>query len=130
MAFAITNKAQISPVAPGQAGVLHIEQADQVVAGTLVDTGVAGLKFIRVRGLVKSGLGNGNSVLYKVKVDNDGALASPETVGQTAGLIWITNDTNLTFEVYGWSETGFRYVQIVGTNSGGTAVADYMIDVW
>lgn len=130
MAFAITNKAQMNPAAPGQPGVLHYELADQAAAGTLTDTGIAGLKFIRVRGLMKSGITNGENVLFKVKVDDNGALASPETVAQTAGLLWITGDTNLTFEVNGWSQTGFRYFKIVGTDSAGASVTDFIVDCW
>jgi hypothetical protein len=130
MAFAITNKAQMNLNAPGQPGALHYELADQVAAGTLTDTGIAGAKFIRVRLQVKSGLGNTNTFQFQVRVDDNAALASPEVAASSPVLTFATNDTLLNTEVYGWSETGFRYFQIVGVNSGGTAVYDAIVDVW
>lgn len=131
MAFALTNGAPFPVNAvPVKTTAQHFELADQGAAGTLTDTAVAGYKFIRVRLVIKSGLGNGNSFTFRVKVDNAAALASPEVVAFSPTMAFATNDTYLSCEVYGASETGFRYFQIVGTDSGGTAVYDAFVDVW
>ena len=130
MAFAIVNKSQQNINAPGQPGVLHYELADQGAAGTETNTGVVGLKFIRVRLMVKSGLANTNSFAFQVAVDNNASMASPEKVAYQPAMVFVTNDTNLCTEVIGWSQTGFQYFKIVGTDSGGTAVYDAIVDVW
>lgn len=131
MAFAMTNKAQINYNAPGQgAAKLHYELADQVAAGTLTDTAIAGLKFARVRIVVKSGMANGNTILWMLRVDNAEALGSPELVYTSPTYTFVTNDTNLTHEFVAFSETGFRAFKLTATESGGTAVFDVMVDLW
>lgn len=131
MAFSLTNSAPFPLNAPPmKSSAQHFELADQGAAGTLTDTGVVGLKFIRVRLVVKSGLGNGNSFSYVVKVDDAAALASPEQVAYQMVMTFATNDTLLCSEVYGVSQTGFRYFKIIGSDSGGTAVYDAYVDVW
>ena len=130
MAFAITNKSQINPTASGQAGVLHYELADQVAAGTETDIADAGCKFIRVRLMVKSGMTNGHTFKFCVAVDNDDTMATPERIAFSPLMSFVTNDTYLTCEVFGWSETGFTTFRIIGTNGSGTAVYDALVDVW
>ena len=131
MAFSLTNFKNFSPDAEEvRTAVQHFELADQVAAGTLTDTTVAGWQFIRVRLVVKSGLANTNSFSFQVAVDNDAALASPEKVAFQPAMVFVTNDTTLNTEVYGVSQTGFRYFKIIGTDSGGTAVYDAIVDVW
>lgn len=130
MAFAITNKTPFPTNAPGQPGVLHYELADQVAAGTLTDTAIDGLKFIRVRLVVKSGMTDGQTFTYRVKVDNAANLGTPEVVAWSPTLTFATDDALLEHTVYGISQTGFRAFRIIGTNVGGTAVYDAYVDVW
>jgi hypothetical protein len=130
MAFAITNKAQFNVNAPGQPGVFHVELADAVAAGTLTDTGVVGNKFIRVRFKIKSGMTNGHTFTLNAMVDDTAALASPELAGCSPLITFVTNDTTLNCEFYGWSDTGFRWFQLIGVNGSGTAVYDAIVDVW
>lgn len=130
MAFTLVNKTPFPTAAVGEAGVLHYELADQGATGDLKDTGIADCKFIRVRLVVKSGMGNTNTFTFRVKVDNTAALASPEVVAWSPTMTFVTNDTLLSIELYGASQTGFRYFQILGTDSGGTAVYDAYVDVY
>ena len=130
MAFELTNKAQFDRRAPGQPGVLHYELADQDASGTLTDTGVAGCKFIRARIMVKSGLSSTNTAAFSIAVDNAAGGTSPERVAWADEAAFVTGDTNLTFDLWGWSNTGFRAFKITGTDSGGTMAYDAIVDVW
>ncbi len=128
MAFAITNKAMLPTESP--AVKFRAELADDGATGVVTDMGVAGLKHLRVRLMIKSGMSNTNTFLFNVRVDTVIGMSSPEMVINVPAVTFVTNDTNITFDVYGWSETGFQYVQINGTDSGGTAVYDAIVDAW
>jgi hypothetical protein len=130
MAFEITNKTFAPTQAPGASGLLHYELYDEVAAGTLTDTGIAGLKHIRVRLMLKSGLTSTNTFKFRVVVDDAAAMGTPECVAYGQLKTFVTGDTYLTWDVYGWSQTGFRAFRILGTNSGGTAVYDAIVDCW
>jgi len=129
MAFALTNKSQLNPSAPGQPGVLHYEFADQT-AISAQNTGVAGLKFIRVRILIKSGMANTNTALFAVRVGTSTAVTGPELVALSPTYTFVTNDTNLTWEGYGYSQTGYQSFKIDVTNGTGTASFDAIVDCW
>ena len=129
MAFALTNKSQISPNAPGQGGAFHVELADQT-AVSAQNTAIVGLKFIRVRVMIKSGMANTNTALFVVRVGTGAAVTGPEIVAVSPTYTWLTGDTNLTWEGYGYSQTGFQSFKIDVTNGTGTASFDVMVDCW
>ena len=128
MAFALTNKAFSSPpIACTYIG----ELADQAAAGTLTDTGVTGLKHMRGRIYVKSGMANTETFAFYVRVDDTAALASPQLIYQSPTYTTITADTESMFDFECSSHTGFRYFQIVAAESGTTAMAyDALIQCW
>jgi hypothetical protein len=114
-------------------GCIRALIADEGSTGTVTDLGATGLKHIRVRLMIKSGMSNGNTFLFNVRVGaslSGGAIVDPENVARIPARTFVTNDTYLTFDVFGWSYTGFRYFQIYGTDSGGTAVYDAIVDAW
>ena len=135
MAQTITNLAGL----PGDAAFLpaaHASLADQtLVAGALTtatqNTGVPGLKFIRVRGLLKTlgGFGGTDTLRVAAQVGTGAAITNPVTIAQQL-LTFETGDTGETFELTGWSNAGFQSYAIIFTCSDGAAVSviDLIID--
>jgi|SRR6266850_1213967 len=126
MAFALTNKVYATPDDTFQPKC-HFELADQTAASTK-DTTIAGLKWFRVRILVKSGLTNAQAVLFSVRVGTGSGLTSPELVAVSPTYTFVTGDTNLCWDYVGYSQTGFQSFSVTPTNTGGTASYDVMFD--
>src|SRR2546428_5644025 len=126
MAFALTNKVFATPddtFVPKA----HFELADQTAAVN-TDTTIVGLKWIRVRILNKSGKTNAQTVSWAVRVGTGTGVTNPEVVATSPTYTFVTGDTNLTWDVVAYSQTGFQSFNITPTNSAGTASYDVMVD--
>jgi hypothetical protein len=114
-------------------GCIRKELADQGYDGDVTDFGVTGLKHIRVRLMIKSGMTNGHTYAFTVQVAptiSGGALVDPENITYQPTTTFVTNDTYLTFDVRGWSYNGFRYFKILGVDGTGVAISDAIVDAW
>ena len=130
MAYAnVTNDYIMPPSKPG-GGAQIFQLADQGSAGTETDCGIPGYRFIRGVINIKSGLANTNTFQFRVRVDDNSSQASPELVYSSPVLTFVTNDVNVSQTFYGISQIGFRYFKITGTDSGGTAVYDAVVEVY
>lgn len=125
-AFAITNKVFATPDGMYMPSV-HKELADQTTVGN-TDLGVVGLKWFRIRIMVKSGMANGNTVIFTVRVGTGAGVTAPELILTSPTITFVTGDTNLFWEAIAASNAGFQSFKITFTNSGGAASADVMVD--
>jgi len=134
-AFSITNK-QFATPAGSYVPAAHVELADQtLVAGTVTtavqNTGIAGLKWIRVKGIVKTlgAFSATETMRVTVQAGTGAAVTSPVNIAQVL-ITMETGDTGHTFEMFGWSNAGFQSYQIIITCSDGAAVSvlDLMVD--
>jgi hypothetical protein len=134
MAFEIVNKAMFprEAVAMPEANGVQVELYDQTGDSGVVDFAVAGLKHLRIRLIVKSGLTAGTStVAFVVRVDTVVGLTTPELIIAVPAVPLNTGETLMTFDVYGWSQEGFQFMQLDQTTAGaGTAVWDAVVDAW
>lgn len=131
MAFAMTNVNLTLPTAVATVPAYKVQLADQGASGTETDLGAGTVcKYIRGRVVVKSGLSNGNTFTFRVLVDDAASVASPERVYTSPAMAFVTNDTYLSQDFTAASQTGFRYFKIVGTDSGGTAVYDAVVECY
>lgn len=126
-AFALTNltfPALEGPMLP----VTRKQLADQTAAVN-TDMGVVGLKWIRVRILIKSGMANTNTVLFAVRVGTGSGVTNPELVATSATYTFVTNDTNICIvDLLGFSQNGFQSFKVTPTNGGGAASYDILAD--
>lgn len=134
-AFAITGK-QFASWEASYLPVAHAELADlTMVAGTVTsavqNTGVVGLKWVRVKARLKTlgGLAATNTVRISVQAGTGAAVTNPVQIAQQL-LTMETNDTELLFQFIGWSEAGFQSYRVIITSSNGAAVSvvDVMVD--
>ena len=107
----------------------HSELADQTLVGgtlttTTVNTGIAGLKWIRVRGIIKTlgGFSAAETMRISVQAGTGAAITSPTQIAQII-LTMETGDTALTFEMVGWSNAGFQSYAIIITCSDGAGIS-------
>lgn len=136
MAFAITNvnlkdlqwTSGITTLTT-TAGKAQVQLADKTVV-TAQNMGVAGLQYIKGRIKVKSGLTNGNTIAFTVRVDDVVGMTSPELVCTIPAYTFATNDVSLNIDFEGWSDTGFQFVTVTFTNVGGAAVADVILEAF
>ena len=135
MAQTITNLAGL----PGDASFLpaaHASLADQtLVAGTLTtatqNTGIPGLKFIRVRALIKTlgAFSAAETFRISVQAGTGAAITTPTQIAQKI-VTMETGDTAFPIELTGWSNAGFQSYAIIMTCSDGAAVSvvDLVVD--
>ena len=136
MAQTITNKGFAPPAASFLPAAHNEALVDQtMVAGTKTtttkDTGVVGLKWIRVRALLKT-LGDlvaGDTFVVTVQVGTGAALTAP-TQAAHRSVTMLTGDTAIQVDVLGWSNAGFQSYAITFSSSGTsrTSVIDCMVD--
>ena len=127
MAFAITNKAWDRMDFQGVPAV-HVELADKNADVSAADLGIVGLKFMKGRIVCKSGLTNGQTANWAIRVGTGASLTAPEIIAQSPTYTFVTGDGTFTWEFIGWSNNGFQSYSIDVTNSGGTAVFDVLFD--
>ena len=128
MAYTITNDDYADPsFSPMPA--CHQELADQtLVAGALttttVNTGIAGLKWARLRGIIKTlgDYGGTDTMRISLQVGTGAALTGPVTIAQKT-LTFTTGDTAQTFDLMGWSNAGFQSWTVIIAGSGGDEVS-------
>ena len=139
-AFTITNKS----FAPSEAAFIpscHHEFADQTLvssalATAAVDTGIVGLKWARVRAVLKTlgGQAAGESIRVTMQAGTSTAVTAPENIGSQTkvmeGAGAEADDATLTFDFPCWSQNGFQSYKLVFTSSGSarTPVLDAMVD--
>ena len=132
MAFtAAVTDIMMPPAMPGLPAQ-KFQLADQGAAGTEQDCTIGGYKYIRGFICIKSGLGNSNTFQFVVRTDDAGSQANPDVTYTSPTLTFVTNDVNVCQYFFGVScqPNGFRYFKITGTNSGGTAVYDAVVEVF
>ena len=128
-AFEITNKnfaSRIDSFLPA----VHNELADQTASTAVVDTGIVGLKWARVKVRVKTfgTLVAGDTLIASLQVGTGAAITNPENIAQKFVVV-ETGDTSLVFEMIGSSENGFQSYNVLFTAAGGhTFTADLMVD--
>lgn len=124
--YTITNKVFANPEGMFLPSVRK-ELADQTaVAAT--DLGVVGLKWIRVRVIIKSGMANTNTAIFLVRVGTGATVVAPELTLTSPTITFVTGDSRLLWDGIGWSNAGFQSFKIDVTNSGGAAVFDVQVD--
>lgn len=135
MAFSIVNK----QFAPGEAAFIpacHQELADltmssSTVTSSTINTGIVGLKWIRVRLVLKTlgGLAAGETLQVTVQAGTGAAITAPEQVA-SANTLMRTGDTFIDLETLGFSNNGFQSYAVTVSTSGSsrTSVVDVMVD--
>ena len=128
MAFLTTfPKSYNQPINSGLP-VAHSELADKTGTAATVDTGIVGLKYGKIRIVIKSGLANTNSAIFELRVGTNNNLTAPEVVWVSPSIVFRTGDTNLIIEGQFASAAGFQSWQIRAVDTGGTAAYDVMFD--
>ncbi len=138
MAQGITNKQFATPDAAwlpachNEALVDNtLATASSTVTTATVDTGIAGLKWIRVRALLKTlgGLAAGETFVVSVQAGTGAALTLPGQVAHKS-VTMLTGDTYLCVDLIGWCNAGFRSYAITLSSSGTsrTSVIDLIVD--
>lgn len=137
MAFAITNTKRNDrhytsgiPTSTTTSGTGQVQLADQNADIVATNMGVAGLKYLRGRLCIKSGMANTNTFVFNIRVDTVVGMSSPELIYQSPVYTYVTNDDTINIDFEGWSEDGFQYVSLDLTNSGGTAVFDLIYEAY
>jgi hypothetical protein len=134
-AFSITNRNFATPDA-AWIPACHTELADQtLVNSTLttatVNTGIVGLKWIRVRFLLKTlgGQAAGETIRVTAQAGTGAAITTPVNIGQRI-ITMETGDTAIAGEFIGWSNAGFQSYALLINSSGAvrTPVLDIQID--
>lgn len=128
MAYAITNKQFASPSA-AWIPALHVDNADKTASITGVNTGVVGNKWMRVRVYVKTfgTLAAADTLTVQVQV---GVTSTPNEVIAYEEVLLPTNCTALVIDLFGASELGFQYYEILFTaSSSHSFTADVMVDI-
>lgn len=135
MAQSLVNKQFATPDA-AWIPACHLELADQTLANstlttTTVNTGIVGLKWIRVRAILKTlgGQAAGESIRMTAVAGTGGAITGPTNIGQQV-VVMETGDTAILFDFIGWSNAGFQSYALLINSSGAvrTPVLDIMID--
>lgn len=136
-AFAITNKnfSQYSsawlPVAHSEIADATLATASSVVIGATVNTGIVGLKWVRVRVRLKTlgGLAAGETLVCTVQAGTGAAITAPEQIAQESTTM-VTGDTFINMDLLGYSQNGFQSYAVTLSSSGAsrTSVIDYMVD--
>lgn len=104
--------------------------ADQTATTSVTNTGIAGLRFARVRVSVKTfgTLTAGDTFRATLQVGTSTAITSPENICQYNGVV-ETGDVALEFEMFGTSQNGFQSFKVIFTaGSGHSFTAD--VDVY
>lgn len=134
-AFSIVNK----QFAPGEAAWIpacHQELADltmssSTITSATINTGIVGLKWIRVRVALKTlgGLAAGETLLVTVQAGTGAAITAPEQVA-ARNTVMRTGDTFINLDTLGFSNNGFQSYAVTVSTSGAsrTSVVDCMID--
>lgn len=135
MAFAITNKTFANPEGSYNPAA-HKELADLTMSSSTIgsgtiNTGIVGLKWIRVRVYLKTlgGIAAGETVVVTVQAGTGAAITGPEQIAHKS-ITMLVNDLTMCFDVLGYSQAGFQSYAVTVSSSGSsrTGVADVMID--
>lgn len=135
MANTLTNTDYADPSASGIPAGRTVFADQALSAGTktttTVDTGMAGLKNIKARILVKTltGLAAGDTITAILQGGTGAAITNPTNLGQAVCKM-ATGDTALCMQVVGWSNAGFQSYKLIVTGSGGdeTCVFDAIVE--
>jgi hypothetical protein len=120
MAYTITNRA---PFSTGAIPLVRVELADQTADVAAQDMGVAGLKFLKVRMLIKAQVG---TFAMRVNVSPVVGMTTPEYLIQSETL---ADGEPICREWWGWSNAGFQFVNLDVT-LGTSATFDVEITGW
>lgn len=135
MAQSLVNK-QFAPPEAAWIPACHLELADQTLVNstlttTTVNTGIVGLKWIRVRAILKTlgGQAAGETIRMTAQAGTGAAITSPTNIGQQI-VTMETGDTAILFDFIGWSNAGFQSYALLINSSGAARVPvlDIMID--
>jgi len=114
----------------------HQELADltmssSTVTSSTINTGIVGLKWIRVRLVLKTlgGLAAGETLAVTVQAGTGAAITAPEQIASES-TIMRTGDTFINLEALGFSNNGFQSYAVTVSTSGSsrTSVVDVMVD--
>jgi hypothetical protein len=120
MAFAFTNR---TPFGSGTIPLTRITLADQTADVAAQDMGVAGLKFLKIRMLIKAQVG---TFALRVNVSPVVGMTTPEYIIQSATY---ADGEPITAEWTGWSDAGFQFVNLDVT-LGTSATFDVELEAW
>ncbi len=133
-AFAMTNKQFVTPSfspLPAVHAESEVTLVNSTLVGATVNTGIAGLKWARVRARVKTlgGQAAGETLRISMQGSTGASLATPTNIGQQLRTM-ETGDTEINFEFYCWSEAGFQSYALLFNSSGSARVPvlDVMVD--
>ena len=134
MAFAITNKNFATPDAawiPSCHFETEITMVSSTIAAATQNTGIVGLKWIRVRANLKTlgGIAAGETFVISVQAGTGAAVTAPEQIAFRS-VTMQTGDLTITQDVIGWSQNGFQSYIVTCASSGSarTGVVDVMVD--
>lgn len=125
MAYTVLNTVSLPTEFVGLPSVQ--QKPTGVTSVSATDLGTSGLRFIRVRIVVNSGMANTNTAIFVVRVGTGTGVTAPEVVITSPTLTFVTGDSKITWEGYGYSNNGFQSYSISVTNSGGTANFDALV---
>ena len=129
MAQSITNTANFPYVIPGIPAA-HVALADQTATTAAQNSGIVGLLFARCRVRVKTfgTLAAADTSRFTLQVGTGSAITGPVNIAQVTITV-ETGDTELTFDLDGWSQVGFQSWKVLMTNaSSHTATFDLIFD--
>lgn len=111
---------------------LTLATASSIIVSATQNTGVVGLKWIRVRARLKTlgGLAAGETLVVSVQAGTGAAITAPEQICQKS-TVMLTGDTFINIDALGWSQNGFQSYAVTVNSSGTsrTSVVDVYVDV-
>ena len=129
MAQSITNTATFPYVIPGIPAA-HVSLADQTGTTGVQNSAIVGLQFARCRVRVKTfgTLTAADTFRATLQVGTGAAITGPVNIAQ-ATITVETGDAEITFDLDGWSQTGFQSWKVIFTAaSSHTFTADLVFD--
>ena len=136
MAYATTNRtfaiddSAFIPACHNE--IADLTMSSSTVTSSTVNTGIVGLKWMRVRARLKTlgGLAAGETFVVTVQVGTGAAITAPEQIAFRT-VTMLTGDLTICMpDILGWSENGFQSFAVTCSTSGSsrTSVVDVTVD--
>lgn len=135
MAYATTNRTfaiDDSSFIPACHNEMELTMSSSTVTSSTINTGIVGLKWVRIRARLKTlgGIAAGDTFVVTVQAGTGAAITAPEQIAFRS-VTMLTGDLTICMpDILGWSENGFQSfaVTVSSSGSGRTGVVDVSVD--
>jgi hypothetical protein len=112
--------------------IADLTMSSSTVTSSTINTGIVGLKWVRIRARLKTlgGIAAGDTFVVTVQAGTGAAITAPEQIAFRS-VTMLTGDLTICMpDILGWSENGFQSfaVTVSSSGSGRTGVVDVSVD--